>query len=347
MPEKIKAEIMEVLARDWDTRQGSFTDDMAGPLALAISDVYASLNEIPSIIWVDETSGPYIDLAAADLGIEPRKAGAKAKVRLQITGEAGYTVPAGATFQTADSLSFLTLAEAAIPEAGAATVEAEAREAGTAYNVAADTVRFQFDNASEITAVTNPEAATGGADQESDSALFTRYDLARKKPRTSGNKHDYEEWAMETDGVGMARVFPLRYGRGTVMVLIADENRKPVDRTVLDRCAAHIAGEMPIGGVELTVRTPAEVPVHVSALVSADGTTTPAAIRAGFAAALEKHFADISLAGSQVVYNQVGALLIAQEGVTDYSGLTLNGQAQSITLTDEQIPVVGEVAVTT
>lgn len=353
-PEKIKEEIAADLSSieavqkrgAWETREGSFADDQVGPMAVQLSNGLASLNEIRHIIWVDETSGPYIDLAADDMGIEPRKLGTSAQVSLQITGEAGYVILSGSTFTTKGNLCYLTGEDAVIPENGVVTVLAEAADVGAIYNVGAGTITLQFDNASEITVVTNPESAKGGTDPESDASLFARVELARKKPRTSANKYDYEEWALEVDGVDKAQVFPLRYGRGTVMVLIADENRKPVDQSVIDKCAAHIEDKMTLGGIELTVKTPSEVAVSVAATVITDGTETLSSIQQHFKAALEQYFSDISLVSSEVVYNQVSSRLISTAGVRDHSSLTLNGQSQNIALTDEQVPVVGEVVVT-
>ncbi len=344
-PEAIKAAIIEAIQPDWDTREGSFIDDMLGPAALEISKVYDSLNATRHIVWVDETSGEYLDMAAADLGIEPRKPGTKAQVQLLIAGEDGYIIPAGTSFLTADNYTFLTKEAATIVD-GAATVDAEAKEVGTAYNVPDGAVTLQFSNASQITAVTNPAPATGGTDAESDESLFKRIDLARKKPRTSGNIHDYEEWALETPGVGSVKVFPLRDGRGTVTVLVADAERKPLDQSIVDACQAHIEAEMPIGGVELTVITTMEESVDVSATITTDGSATVETIQAAFVTALEDYFAEISLAANEVVYNRVGAILIGIPGVTDYGNLLLNGQSVSVVLADNQVPVVGAVTIT-
>jgi uncharacterized phage protein gp47/JayE len=343
-PEAIKSEIVRAISPDWDTREGSFTDDMLGPVALEISKVYGALNNVQPIVWVDETSGPYLDDAAEDLGIPPRKPGANAKVSLRIVGEAGYRIHAGSVFLTSDGLQFATWEATEISTSGDTSVFAESKGVGAVYNVPENTITSQFSNASQIESVTNPAPASGGADPESDASLFSRIDLARKKPRTSGNIYAYEAWALETPGVETARVFPLAYGRGTVMVLIADGKRKPVGQSVVEACKAHIEGSMPIGGVELTVKTPQEVVIHVEAQVATDGSATIETIQAEFQAALQQYFSNIALASYQAVYNKIGALLIGVGGVVDYTGLMLNGQAGDIILDDEQSPIVGEVA---
>ena len=357
-PEAIKEEIKNRLSGEWDTREGSFADDMAGPLALELSRFYSSFGAIKPMVWVDETSGPFLDEAARDLGLVPRKEAQKARAVLRIAGEAGYAVPRGAVFLTADGMKFaaldaarLSLAEEADEDEGEAEGEGialvgvQALEAGAAHNVAADAITMQFSNAAQIRSVTNPEPADGGTDEESDRALFTRIDQARKRPRTSGNIHDYEAWAKEVPGVETVRVFPVAYGRGTVMVLIGDDSRKPVTPAIVENCRAHIESVMPIGGIDLFVRTPEEVKVNVDATVVLDGSVALDAVREGFVKALEVYFSDVSLAEFQARRNMVGALLIKLPGVVDFDmdSLLLNGLADNVSLSREQSPVVGEV----
>ena len=61
----------------------------------------------------------------------------------------------------------------------------------------------------------NPKAAQGGADVESDESLFARLDQYRKNRAASGNIADYVQWGMEVSvwvpcrccpsGMGLAR----------------------------------------------------------------------------------------------------------------------------------------------
>lgn len=344
-PEKIKAEIIGEITGDWDTREGGFANDLVGTIAIKLADVYTSLNELQYIIWPDKTSGPYLDMEAEDLGITPRKAGTKSTVILEIAGTPGYTVNAGKVFMTIEGHQFISKEKAVIPQDSIIQIVAEAMNVGELYNVGAGSILYQVNNDSAITSVSNPLAAIGGADPESDAALFAREDAARKKPRTSGNKNDYEAWALEVSGIGAARCFPLYNGRGTVMVLVADESGQPVEQPVIDACTAHIESCMPCGGIELTVLTPELIAMDISATVQTDGKTQLSEIRSNFVQALSEHFSAMSFKG-QVVYNYVSALLMSVTGVTDRFSLTINGQSENITLSDIQIPSVGEVTIT-
>ncbi|PKB52281.1 hypothetical protein CRH03_25400 [Clostridium sp. HMb25] len=58
------------------------------------------------------------------------------------------------------------------------------------------------------------ELLTPGNDEEETEAFRKRYLAAVRKPSTSGNVYDYYNWAMECNGVGAAKVFPLADGPG-------------------------------------------------------------------------------------------------------------------------------------
>lgn len=86
-----------------------------------------------------------------------------------------------------------------------------------------------------VAAVSNLGAATGGYDAETDAALYARLSAFRREPATSGNIHQYEQWALEVDGVGAARAIDLWNGPGTVKVVLAGNGLEPVDETAAQR----------------------------------------------------------------------------------------------------------------
>lgn len=352
-PESIKAEILQALP-DWDTREGSFADDMCGPVALNLYKMYSALNAVQPMVWVDETSGKYLDMAAEDLGIEPRKAGTKAQAVFTITGTEGLSIPAGTLFLTADGIYFISLEDVDFSSSGTASVKAESQEVGTKCNVGPGTITSSLLSDSRLQGVTNPDSAEGGTDLESDTALYTRIVAARQRPSTSGNVHDYEKWALEVSGVGAARVFPLADGPGTVKVSITDEFKKPVSGPVAEACAAHINEMKPVGAT-VTVQTATEVKIVVEAAVSIDSEKiTPEQVEARFKKALEEYFQSIAFVKNSVPLNRVGALLIGIDGVLDYEELVIYDQKNqtlvglyissgSLILGENEIPAYGGV----
>ncbi len=339
--EEVKSDILGKLSTDIDTREGSFTNDMISGVAYEIWKLYQSLDAIIPMVYVDETSGEYIDKKCADYGIK-RKEGTKASVILTITGEEGTVVPKGKVFLTAEGLEFVT-EDAAVITGGVATVIASAVEFGASYNVGAATIKNQYANLTGVTSVTN-SAAVGGSDTETDQALLARLYDYLQKPATSGNIAHYKQWALEVNGVGKAKVFPLWDGAGSVKVLIVGDENQPVDMDIVDHCTAHIEENRPIGA-EVTVLSAAGLEVSVNAEVIVDGSTTMDVIQNQFEEALKNYLQDIAFDTYTVVYNRVAYILLDISGVIDYHSLKINGVGTSIAVGSDQVPVLGTVVI--
>lgn len=340
--EEVKSEIIEKLTTDIDTREGSFVNDMVSAVAYEIWKLYQSLDSIIPIAYVDETSGEYIDKRCAEYGIT-RKSGSKATVTLTITGTDGTLIPSSKVFLTSDALEFLSDASITITN-GTATVTATAAEIGEDYNVAVGSITKQFVNLSGITAVTNVSAATGGANAETDASLVARLYEYLQKTATSGNSNHYKQWALEVDGVGNAKVFPLWNGAGTVKILITGSNNEPVDGAVVAKCTDYIEENRPIGAT-VTVVSAEGLEINVSAIVTMESSTTKETVKEQFETALESYLSGIAFTTYTVVYNRIAYILLDIEGVVDYTSLTINGSTENIGISEEQVPIIGTVVI--
>lgn len=342
-PEVLKQRVFDALQTDIDTREGSYTSDLVAPAMLEVWKIYQTLNGFIPIMFPDETSGAYIDKKCTYYGIT-RKAGTKATVTLTITGTTGTTVPQGTVFLTAENLRFVTDAAATLAD-GNAQVAATAAEVGSAYNVGVGAIIRQLSSISGVTAVTNATAAQGGSDPETDAALLARLYARLQNPATSGNAAHYKQWALSVAGVGAAKVLPLANGPGTVKVLIASAGMGPVDAAIVQVCAAYIETVRPIGAA-VTVETVEGLDINVSATVAIDASTTVAAVKSAFTAALEKYLQSISFVQYTVPYSRIGFLLAGIDGVLDYQNLTVNGGTSNIAVAGNQVPMAGTVSIT-
>lgn len=341
--ESIKKNILDAMQTDADKREGSYTSEMVAPVSTELWKLYTALNAVIPIAFIDGTSGEYIDRRAAEVGIT-RKAGTRAGVGLTLTGTAGTVVPAGTIFLTPDGLEYGTSAEAALDGSGTAAVTAAAAEVGGAYNVPAGSVVGQYNSIAGLSAVTNGAAAAGGTDPETDESLVGRYYAYLQKPATSGNVHHYEQWALEVDGVGAAKVTPLAAGPGTVGVLIAGPEKQPVSSEVVAACAAHIEESRPVGA-SVTVASAGGQTVNVAAKVTIESGTTKEKVRDALFQAVGGYLKSIAFRTYTVLYNHIAYLLLGIQGVTDYTDLTVNGGTQNIVIADNQVPVPGTVTV--
>lgn len=338
-PETIEAAILEKIT-EFDTREGSFARSLVAPAAYELWKYYTALEGVPDMIFVDENSGSYIDKKAADYGIT-RKPGSRATAAVSFTGTAGTILPAGKVFLTEDGLEYLLDEQATLSADGSGSGTLTAAAAGARYNVSAGEVKLQQSPASGLTAF-SVGAASGGVDPETDAQLVERYYDYLRKPATSGNAYQYEQWAKSVTGVGKARVFPLWNGAGTVKVVICSELSGVAPAETVSACAAYIESVRPIGA-SVTVVSATALSLTVSAKVSVDATTSLAAVKARFEKDLAAYLKSIAFEKSEVVYARVGFLLLDIDGVTDYSDLLLNSKAQNVAVGSTQIPIASEV----
>lgn len=326
------------------TAQGTLLQIILAPGAYVFWEGLQALRAQVPISFVDETSGSFIDKDAAGYGIT-RKPGTAASVTLTFTGSAGTTVPAGTLCVTQDGLGFATDEDLTLGEDGSGTVTATADAVGTAYNVLAGAIVSTQQAVSGVTSLTNEAAAAGGTDPETDTALFARLDAYKKTPPTSGNDRHYHQWALEVNGVGAASVIRCWDGPGTVKVIIADMALHPVTEELRAEVAAYIETQRPVTA-EVTVESAAGVPVTVSVTVETDGTVFKLDTEKELTERLAEYLGEIAFTeGAEVVYNRVLALVMGLPGVTDCSGLTVNGGTANVPLDATQIPMLGSVTV--
>lgn len=326
------------------TAEGSLLQIILAPGAYVFWEGLQALRAQVPISFVDETSGRFIDKNAAGYGIT-RKPGTAASVTLTFTGSAGTTIPAGTLCVTQDGLGFATDEALTLDEDGSGTVTATADAVGTAYNVPAGAIVSMQQAVSGVTALTNEEAAAGGTDPETDTALFARLDSYKKTPPTSGNEQHYHQWALEVNGVGAASVIRCWDGPGTVKVIIADMALRPVEEELRAEVAAYIEMQRPVTA-EVTVESAAGVPVTVSVTVTTDGTVSKLNTERELTERLVEYLGSIAFTeGAEVVYNRVLAIVMGLPSVTDCAELLVGGGTDNVPLDANEIPMLGTVTV--
>ena len=340
-PESVKADMLDYVSDTLDIREGSYTNDMLSGAAYEIWKIYQALNAVIPIAFVDETSGEYIDKRCAEYGIT-RKAGTKAKVSITFTGTDGTAIPAETVLMTGDGLSFITQ-EAAVITDGTATVEAEAEEIGANYNVAENEITQQIVNIYGVESFSNEEAK-GGTDQESDESLVNRLYTYLRHPATSGNVYQYEQWALETNGVGGVKVIPLAAGPGTVKIIVVDGNKEAASAEIVENCKEHIEENRPIGAT-VTVVSAGEVVINISAVVQKTDAVSIEQIENQFIQMVGEYIRESAFQTEQILYNRIVFLLLSIDGVIDYTSLLVNGGTANISISEEKVAVLGTVEV--
>jgi len=329
--ENILEDMLSRIPDDVDKRPGSVIYDALAPCAYKLAEAYFQLNHFIDLVSGDTAVGEYLDRVVADYGIT-RKPATKAIRKIVTTGSVDIGTRWGI-----EGTTYIIIEKISDTE-----YKAECEQYGEIGNIYSGQLE-NIDNVSGVIA-TLTDVITSGADEESDESLRARFYQQIRAPSTSGNVADYVKWALEVPGVGDAKVFPLWNGPGTVKVLIVDSNME-VDETLEQAVYEHIETVRPIGAT-VTVDSPTEKVIDVSAYVILDGSKTLEEVEAGFINAFTEYLKSTVFETYTVSYARIGSILLSTSGVADYSDLLVNNGTSNITINDEEMPIAGTVMLT-
>jgi len=327
---------------DVDKSEGSIIFDALSPASQELAQSEIQLDQVLNMVFAQSAAAngysDQLDLRCGEFGLT-RKPGTNATGQATFTGSETTPIPIGSIIQTTGSLQYATTS-AGVIAGGLATVDIQASDIGTAYNVPANTI-IQIPTAiSGITGVNNSAPIAGGTEIETDTALLQRMLAQVQTPATSGNSAQYVQWALSVAGIGSATVFPLWNGAGTVKVCAVDSNMQPLTDPLLTALSAYVESQRPIGAL-VTYESAVALPIDVSVNVVRDTTYTQEQIQAAFITSLVNYLKGIYSKQNYVSYAVIGSLILATPGVTDYSALTVNGGTANVVIGIEQVATQG------
>ena len=350
--EAILQRMLNALPADLDKSEGSFIYDALAPVAAELAQAVMWAQEVLRRGFAQTTFGEYLDLRAAEHGVYRRPA-VKATGQVVFTGTPGTIIPAGTQVSTvgneaAPAVFFVTIEDVTIGPDGTVTANIEAVEVGASGNVAAGAISLLAQPLHGVSSVNNPMPTSGGLDEESDESLLERLLLQVQYPPGTGNKYDYERWAKEVPGVGEAKCIPLWNGPGTVKVIITDSNGAPAGAELIQQVQEYIAptsgqgeGKAPIGA-SVTVEAPGVVTVDINVTLFYQPGYDPVAVKANLETALASYINGLGI-GETVRYAAIGKIIFETKGVSDYSGLLINGGTGNIVVPENGKAVLGMV----
>lgn len=326
--ESIKERILNSISIELDKREGSFIHDMISPIAVELTRAYMELDNVLNIAFIKTSYDEYLDKKVNEFGVY-RKEGVKATGTIKILGVDGTSIPKGTIAITEDNLRFI-LDEGVIVN-GKVSLGATAEYTGKKYNILQNKIIKLDIDLFGVQSISNTEF-TGGIDRETDDELKIRFFKVIQKPITSGNSNNYEQWALEVDGVGNAIIKPLWNGAGTVKVIISDSDKQPVSSEIIKACEEYIESVRPIGAT-VTITTPSLFNISISVDVDLDNTKTLEEVSNIIKNNLNTYFKDCR----EIIYTKVGGIISAAEGVLDYRELKINNNTINVTIPDENI----------
>lgn len=328
--EVILKRLLNRVPAELDRREGSIIYTAIAPAAAELTIMYIELDTVLKEAYADTADREYLIRLGKERRITP-----KAATYAELKGEFNMDIPIGSRFSL-DMLNYTV-----VERLGEGIYRLRCEVAGTAPNCKLGSL-VPVDYITGLTRAELTKLMLPGEDEETDKSLRERILTKLQKPSTGGNRYDYYNWAMECEGVGAAKVFPLANGPGTVKVVIADSNRSAAGADLVNLVVAHIEGVRPIGA-SVSVVSAREKEINVSAGIKLKNGLNLGTVQNLFEEALTEYLHENAFDVSYISLAKVGNLLLNTAGVEDFSNLLINGAAGNQELQDEEIAVPGTI----
>ena len=298
----------------------------------------------------------YVDYHAEVNGLQ-RKAATFATGKLVATGQPETVIPAGTVFSTMStgdipSVAFVSVEDTEVGGSGSAEILIRAAEAGTIGNVAENTIILQDSPIDGVESLTNPQATSGGLDEETDASLIGRIAEYEEMQGLSfvGNDTDYKRWAEEVGGTGVATVVAPAEDddSGTITIVLTDTLGNPATEELCRQVYEHIVSPndrskrlAPVNGASLLVVPPVVVDISVTAEIELTEEVTLETVKAEFLINAAAYMAVVP-EDKEVKYTKIGAILSVTNGVKDYhsTSLRVNGGTENIAIRVNEFPQI-------
>lgn len=286
-----------------------------------------------------------------------QKTGAKASVSVKFTRNEALssvsTIPTG-TRVSNGTLVFITT-EVGTIESGQTEsdgVEATAENIGLEYNVPAETVTTIESNlTAEIVGVNNPYQATGGTDAETQTQMLQRFKYMINGLQGS-NKYGIMAGVLGLEGVrsvGIEEHFPPKSNIYNFTVYV-DDGTGRLTEELRNECFDLINGndteEKPglrAAGVNVDVQAASIISISVE-VTATIYRVEEARIIDDITTKLQEYINGLGI-HENVVLSSIVVLLKQISGITDISGLTLNGSTDNISIGVNQIARYSDVEI--
>ncbi|KYG92346.1 baseplate J family protein [[Bacillus] sp. KCTC 13219] len=344
----IHNEILDDISNQYDKTNGSFIFDVTRPPAKQFEKAYESMNKVARLIDVENLHGEELEKFINQRTGQERRQATHAVGIVEVEGDG--LIQVGDLFQTLGGVQFESTEVKLIQTNGSVRVRSVL--AGDIGNVPAGQITEMPVSLSGINKLTNPAPTSEGYEEESDVELRQRYYERVQTPATSGNIYHYRNWAKEIPGVGAIRVLPLWNGDNTVKVIIIDSNLLPASNILVEQVQNHIdpgstglgEGEAPIGAF-CTVVSALAKPIDINFNVVMEIGYDEQLIIQNVSDKIITYLKSIAFKQAFVSYAQIGGMILESAGVVDYTHLTVNGDVVNVSVSDDEVAIIGGVTI--
>lgn len=346
----ILSRMLDRVPGDIDKREGSIIYDALAPAAWELAGLYTELDINLNLSFADTATGEYLERRTLEFGIQ-RKPSSKARRKAMFYGSGNtlFEVPIGSRF-SGGTLNYTVIKKLSI-----GVFELECEVPGSTGNQYFGTL-MPIHYITGLSKAELSDVLVPGEDVETDTSLRQRYFTALNEQPFGGNEADYKKKISTISGVGGVKVFPVWQGGGTVKcTVISGDHTSPSSvlvndvQTLMDPTinSGEGLGLAPIGH-QVTIAGVESVTLHVETSITLESGMTLGQVQADIEAAIEAYMLTLReswMNEAQLVVrvSQIESRILTVAGVTDISNTLLNGAAANVTLTSEQIPVLGKV----
>lgn len=372
---EIREFLLSNIPDTWRKEVGDFTYDMILPDVAQVMQLEISADRILQNIFPQYCEDEKMNEHMAIRGLTRVEATANKRI-LSIVADPGIRIPKGYTFTSVvvndegNPIEFTTDHETIFLSEEAVDVRVTCTLTGSEGNLATGSEFILQPPIAGVTSITDMGTVVMAAERESLDEAWTRILDKAVNPDTGGNIHDYERWVIDgfykEYGVKVGKVLVETCwdksnghdGRGTVLIVVVDDNYGPLDNAVLSDLKEYLDpvayegygyGKAP-GGAVVTVMTGKPYYIDISATVEYESNADKLVVLQQFKELVTAYIQsrvfnrdDNTKKLSPIVYKKIGAILGNLSGVSNYDNLTVNGGIADIQMGPYEIPVTGKV----
>lgn len=344
--EAIHKRMLEKCPPNISAVEGDFFWDVTRPVAEEHERfINFKLQNFLKLAFPQTSYGIYLDYLGETRGVF-RLQPTKATGIITVKGSEGTIIPKGTVFSTSASdtlqpIEFISIKDKEIDATGTCLVEAECNQAGIIGNVIKGSIDVIVSPIKNISSIKNEEDFRNGTDVEDEEDFRQRIMESYMNIASSGNPAHYEKWAKEVNGVGYAKCYPLWNGEGTVKVSILDANGDIANQDLINKVQEYIAplvenrhGKAPIGA-KVTITTPSYLMIDVKANFTIKRDYDETEVLERLKVKIDKYLVNLPTdneAKYSAISTVIGSMIINDEGILDFSNLTINDSTENISL---------------
>ena len=334
-----------------DKREGSIIYDALAPAAAELVQAYIELEGYLDSVFVDTSAESYLTRLCSQFGVDRQAATyAVRKASFKNGNNNSFNVPIGSRY-TID-----TLAYSVIEKIGEGIFQLRCETAGTIGNTSFGKL-IPVDYIEGLASAELEDVLIPGEEEETDDLLKERYFEYVREPAFGGNIADYKRKVKTLDGVGSVKVFPVWDGEGTVKLVLLDSEYNIPTSTLIAYVKDEVAPDNSNSGLGIA-------PIGHTVTVIGAGTTIDVGITVTLANGYSQEIVTLAIKETIEEYirtireswekNETLVVRLAHidsrvlnvDGVLDVSLTTINGTANNVLVSAENVPVLGEVVIT-